>query len=42
MAYALNLSTWEVEARQVDLWVWGLPGLDTEFQDSQGYIVNVG
>jgi hypothetical protein len=23
--------------RQVDFWVWGQPGLQTEFQDSQGY-----
>jgi hypothetical protein len=23
--------------RQVDLWVWGQPGLQSEFQDSQGY-----
>jgi hypothetical protein len=23
--------------KQVDLWVWGQPGLQSEFQDSQGY-----
>jgi hypothetical protein len=23
--------------RQVDFWVWGQPGLQNEFQDSQGY-----
>jgi hypothetical protein len=23
--------------RQVDLWVWGQPGLQSEFKDSQGY-----
>jgi hypothetical protein len=23
--------------RQVDFWVWGQPGLQSEFQDSQGY-----
>jgi hypothetical protein len=23
--------------RQADLWVWGQPGLQSEFQDSQGY-----
>jgi hypothetical protein len=23
--------------RQVDFWVWGKPGLQSEFQDSQGY-----
>jgi hypothetical protein len=22
---------------QVDFWVWGQPGLQSEFQDSQGY-----
>jgi hypothetical protein len=25
--------------RQVDFWVWGQPGLQSEFQDSQGYTV---
>ena len=24
--------------RQADFWVWGQPGLQSEFQDSQGYI----
>jgi hypothetical protein len=24
--------------KQVDFWVWGQPGLLSEFQDSQGYI----
>jgi hypothetical protein len=23
--------------RQADFWVWGQPGLKSEFQDSQGY-----
>jgi hypothetical protein len=23
--------------RQVDFWVWGQPGLQSEFQESQGY-----
>ena len=23
--------------RQADFWVWGKPGLQSEFQDSQGY-----
>jgi hypothetical protein len=23
--------------KQVDFWVWGQPGLQSEFQDSQGY-----
>jgi hypothetical protein len=23
--------------RQADFWVWGQPGLQSEFQDSQGY-----
>jgi hypothetical protein len=26
--------------RQVDFWVWGQPGLQSEFQDSQGYTEN--
>jgi hypothetical protein len=33
VAHTLNLSTSEIE----DLWVWGQPGLQREFQDSQGY-----
>jgi hypothetical protein len=28
--------------RQVDLWVWGQPGLQSEFQDSQGYTEKLG
>jgi hypothetical protein len=24
--------------RQADFWVWGQPGLQSEFQDSQSYI----
>jgi hypothetical protein len=23
--------------KQVDFWIWGLPSLQSEFQDSQGY-----
>jgi hypothetical protein len=23
--------------RQADFWIWGQPGLQSEFQDSQGY-----
>jgi hypothetical protein len=23
--------------RQADIWVWGQPGLQSKFQDSQGY-----
>ena len=34
-AHAFNPSTWEAEA--VDFWVQGQPGLQSEFQDSQGY-----
>jgi hypothetical protein len=26
-----------VRQRQADFWVWGQPGLQSEFQDSQGY-----
>jgi hypothetical protein len=32
VAHAFNPSTWEV-----DFWVRGQPGLQSEFQDSQGY-----
>ena len=32
VAYAFNPSTQEAE-----LWVWSQPGLQSEFQDSQGY-----
>jgi hypothetical protein len=34
-AHAFNPSTWEAEAG--DFWVQGQPGLQSEFQDSQGY-----
>jgi hypothetical protein len=27
-----------VRQRQADFWVWGQPGLQSEFWDSQGYI----
>jgi hypothetical protein len=27
--------------RKVDFWIWGLPGLQSEFQDSQGYTENL-
>jgi hypothetical protein len=30
-----NPSTWEAE--KAKLWVWGQPGLQSKFQDSQGY-----
>jgi hypothetical protein len=36
MAHAFNPSTWGVEG-QADFWVQGQPGLQSEFQDSQGY-----
>jgi hypothetical protein len=35
VAHAFDPSTWE--ARQADFWVQGQPGLQSEFQDSQGY-----
>jgi hypothetical protein len=35
VAHAFNPSTREAEV--VDFWVWGQPGLQSEFQDSQGY-----
>ena len=34
VVHAFNPSTWEAEA---DFWVRGQPGLQSEFQDSQGY-----
>jgi hypothetical protein len=37
MVHAFNPSTWEAEAG--GFWVWGQPGLQSEFQDSQGYTV---
>jgi hypothetical protein len=36
MAHTFNPSTWEAEAGG-SLWVWGQPGLQSKFQDSQGY-----
>jgi hypothetical protein len=38
--HTFNLSTPEAEAGRflsLDFWVWSQPGLQTEFQDSQGY-----
>jgi hypothetical protein len=35
VAHTFNPSTWEAEAG--DFWVQGQPGLQSEFQDSQGY-----
>jgi hypothetical protein len=38
MAQAFNLSTEHgVGGTQKDLWVWGQPDLQSEFQDRQGY-----
>ena len=34
--HTFNPSTGEVEAGG-SLWLWGQPGLQSEFQDSQGY-----
>jgi hypothetical protein len=31
------ISEFEASQRQVDFWVRGQPGLQSEFQDSQGY-----
>lgn len=36
MAHAFNPSTWKIEG-QADLWVRSQPGLQSKFQDSQGY-----
>jgi hypothetical protein len=36
VAHTFNASTWEAEAGG-SLWVGGQPGLQSEFQDSQGY-----
>jgi hypothetical protein len=35
VAHTFNPSTWEAEAG--DFWVLGQPGLQSEFQDNQGY-----
>ena len=32
-----NPSTWTMGKRQTDLWVQGQPGLQSKFQDNQGY-----
>jgi hypothetical protein len=36
VVHAFNPSTREAEA--ADFWVWGQTGLQSEFQDTQGYI----
>jgi hypothetical protein len=38
MVHTFNPSTWETEAG-VSLWVWGQPGLQSEFYDSWSLIV---
>jgi hypothetical protein len=38
VAHAVNPSTWEAKAGRL-LWVQGYTGLQSEVQDSQGYIV---
>ena len=35
--HTFDPSAQEAEKRQADFWVWGQPGLQNEFQDSQGY-----
>jgi hypothetical protein len=35
VAHAFNPSTWR--QRQADLWVQGQPGLQSEFQETQGF-----
>jgi hypothetical protein len=35
VVHTFNPSTWEAE--QVDFWVQGQPGLQSEFQDNQDY-----
>jgi hypothetical protein len=37
VAHAFNPSTWEAEAGGFLFWVRGQPGLQSKFQDSQGY-----
>jgi hypothetical protein len=37
MARTFNPSTPETQAEAIELWVWGQPGLHSEFQDSHGY-----
>jgi hypothetical protein len=37
MAHASNLNAWKAEAGP-SLWVQGQPGIQSEFQDSQGYV----
>jgi len=39
VAHIFYPSTWEVEASCDLSWVWGQYGLQSEFQDSQGYTV---
>jgi hypothetical protein len=38
VAHTFNPSTWEAEAGGSLSWVQDLPGLQSEFQSSQGYI----
>jgi hypothetical protein len=40
VAHTFNPSTWEAE--KVDFWVWGQPGLQSEFQHNQGCIEKPG
>jgi len=38
MVHTFNPTMWEAEAVG-SLWFWGHPGLQSEFQDSQSYMV---
>jgi hypothetical protein len=37
MCWAVVAHAFNPRQRQADFWVWGQPGLQSEFQDSQGY-----
>ena len=38
LVHAFNTNTWEVETGR-SLWIWGQCGLQSEFQDSQSYMI---
>jgi hypothetical protein len=37
VAHIFNPSSWEAEGRQIDTWVQGQPGLQSESHDSRGH-----